>query len=159
MIPQGFAIVKSVFPPTRCGKAFALFGPVMGLSAVAGPILAGVLIDADLFGTGWRMIFLINVPIGLAGPRRRTPLHARAEDRRRPRLDAAGVLLVSLASALLIYPLVQGRELGWPAWSIAMMSSAIRSSPCSAGGERRSRATRSSTRRCSAVAGSSPGSP
>ena len=47
-------------------RAFGLFGPVMGLSAVCGPILAGWLVDADLLGTGWRMIFLINVPLGAA---------------------------------------------------------------------------------------------
>ena len=42
---------------------FGSFGPVMGLSAIAGPIVAGVLIDANLFGTGWRLVFLINVPV------------------------------------------------------------------------------------------------
>jgi EmrB/QacA subfamily drug resistance transporter len=121
MIPQGFAILKSVFPPDELGKAFGLFGPVMGLSAVAGPVLAGVLIDANWFDAGWRMIFWINVPIGLAAvagalrwmPEVKTP-GARG-------LDPAGVILVSL----LIYPLVQGRELGWPLWTIAMIVAAV----------------------------------
>jgi EmrB/QacA subfamily drug resistance transporter len=125
MIPQGFAILKSVFPPHEIGKAFSLFGPVMGLSAVAGPILAGVLISADWFGQGWRWIFFINVPIGLLavfGALRFMPELKVAGARR---LDAAAVFLVSLASGLLIYPLVQGRELGWPAWSIAMMIASI----------------------------------
>ena len=125
MIPQGFAILKAVFPADEIGKAFALFGPVMGLSAVAGPILAGVLIDANWFGAGWRMIFFINVPIGIAAlvgalrfmPELKTPGASR--------LDAAGVILVSLASGLLIYPLVQGRELGWPVWSILMMIASV----------------------------------
>ncbi|TCC65969.1 DHA2 family efflux MFS transporter permease subunit [Kribbella pittospori] len=125
MIPQGFAILKAVFPAEEIGKAFAMFGPVMGLSAVAGPILAGVLIDANWFDAGWRMIFFINVPIGIAAlvgalrfmPEVKTPGASR--------LDTAGVVLVSLASGLLIYPLVQGRELGWPAWSIAMMVASI----------------------------------
>ncbi|MFF1823073.1 MFS transporter [Kribbella sp. NPDC058245] len=125
MIPQGFAILKSVFPPHEIGKAFSLFGPVMGLSAVAGPILAGVLINADWFGQGWRWIFFINVPIGLLavfGALRFMPELKTAGARR---LDAAAVFLVSLASGLLIYPLVQGRELDWPAWSIAMMIASI----------------------------------
>ncbi|MGC4944316.1 DHA2 family efflux MFS transporter permease subunit [Kribbella sp. DT2] len=125
MIPQGFAILKSVFPPDEIGKAFGLFGPVMGLSAVAGPVLAGVLIDANWFDAGWRMIFWINVPIGLAAivgalrwmPEVKTP-GARG-------LDPAGVILVSLGAGLLIYPLVQGRELGWPLWTIAMMVASI----------------------------------
>jgi EmrB/QacA subfamily drug resistance transporter len=125
MIPQGFAILKAVFPVDEIGKAFALFGPVMGLSAVAGPILAGVLIDANWFGAGWRMIFFINVPIGIAAlvgalrfmPELKTPGASR--------LDVVGVILVSLASGLLIYPLVQGRELGWPVWSILMMIASV----------------------------------
>lgn len=125
MIPQGFAILKAVFPPQEIGKAFSLFGPVMGLSAVAGPIIAGVLIDADWFGTGWRMIFFINIPIGvlaLYGALRYMP---EVKTAGASRLDLPGVVLVSLASGLLIYPLVQGRELGWPAWSIVMMVSSV----------------------------------
>ena len=125
MIPQGFAILKAVFPADEIGKAFAMFGPVMGLSAVAGPIMAGVLIDANWFDAGWRMIFFINVPIGIAAlvgalrfmPEVKTPGASR--------LDAAGVILVSLASGLLIYPLVQGRELGWPLWTILMMIASV----------------------------------
>ncbi|GAA2789809.1 DHA2 family efflux MFS transporter permease subunit [Kribbella solani] len=125
MIPQGFAILKAIFPAEELGKAFAMFGPVMGLSAVAGPILAGVLIDANWLGAGWRTIFFINLPIGLAAlvgalrfmPEVKTPGASR--------LDALGVLLVSAASGLLIYPLVQGRELGWPLWTILMLTSSI----------------------------------
>ncbi|MFC9692468.1 DHA2 family efflux MFS transporter permease subunit [Kribbella sp. NPDC056951] len=125
MIPQGFAILKSVFPPAEIGKAFALFGPVMGLSAVAGPILAGVLIDADWFGQGWRMIFFINVPIGLLAIFGALRFMPELKTAGAQRLDAASVFLVSLASGLLIYPLVQGRELGWPVWSIVMMVASI----------------------------------
>ncbi|GAA1561133.1 MFS transporter [Kribbella sancticallisti] len=125
MIPQGFAIIKAVFPAEEIGKAFSLFGPVMGLSAVAGPVIAGLLIDADWFGAGWRMIFFINVPIGLLalfGALRYMP---EVKTAGASRLDPLGVILVSLASGLLIYPLVQGRELDWPAWSIAMLISSI----------------------------------
>ena len=67
MIPQGLAMVKQSFHPDDLQKAFIPFGPIMGLAAVLGPILAGFLIDADLFGTGWRMIFLINIPVGVVG--------------------------------------------------------------------------------------------
>jgi EmrB/QacA subfamily drug resistance transporter len=125
MIPQGFGVIKAIFPPKEMGGAFAAFGPVMGLSAVCGPIMAGALIDADWFGTGWRMIFLINVPLGLVAflgalrfmPESRTPGTRR--------LDLPGMLLVIAGSLLLIYPLVQGRELGWPVWTYAMMVAAL----------------------------------
>ncbi len=125
MIPQGFAILKAVIPPAEIGKAFAMFGPVMGLSAVAGPIIAGVLIDANWFDAGWRMIFFINIPIGilaLAGALRFMP---EVKTPGASRLDPAGVILVSLASGLLVYPLVEGRELGWPLWTILMLTASV----------------------------------
>ena len=67
LIPQGFGILGSVFPREHIGKAFSAFGPILGLSAVGGPLLAGVLIDANLFGLGWRPMFLINIVLGVAG--------------------------------------------------------------------------------------------
>jgi EmrB/QacA subfamily drug resistance transporter len=124
MIPQGLAMVKQSFAPEDLQKAFIPFGPIMGLSAVLGPILAGVLLDADLFGTGWRMIFLINVPIGLVAAflawRYLPDVPRNAE----ARLDVGGALLLTVSSALLIYPLVQGREHDWPWWCFAMMAAA-----------------------------------
>jgi EmrB/QacA subfamily drug resistance transporter len=121
LIPQGLGVIKAVFPPREMGGAFAAFGPVMGLAAIAGPILAGWLVSADLLGTGWRMIFLVNVPLGVVGllgalrfmPESRSPL--------RIRLDPLGVILVAAASLCLIYPLVEGRELGWPLWVFGLM--------------------------------------
>jgi EmrB/QacA subfamily drug resistance transporter len=127
MIPQGFAMVKVVFPPQELRKALIPFGPVMGLATVAGPILAGWLLHLDLFGSQWRSIFLINVPIGVAAwvtgwwflP------HRTGEDAS-ARLDLRGVSLLTLASALLIIPLVQGRTVGWPLWTyLSMAGSAI----------------------------------
>ena len=122
MIPQGLALVKVAFPADQLGKAFIPFGPVMGLAGVGGPILAGWLIDANLFGSQWRSIFLINVPIGLVAfalAWRYLPRET-GEDRS-ARLDLGGVALLTVASAMLIVPLVQGRELGWPAWTYALM--------------------------------------
>src|SRR3954467_12447838 len=66
MIPQGFGIIRELFGDEGQQKAFAVFGPVMGLSAVAGPVIGGALVDLDLLGTGWRSIFLVNVPIAVA---------------------------------------------------------------------------------------------
>ena len=98
----------------------------MGLATVAGPILAGWLLQLDLFGTQWRAIFLINVPLGIAAvvlawfvlP------HRSGEDPTQ-RLDAAGVALLTAASLLLIVPLVEGREYGWPAWCLLMLAGAV----------------------------------
>jgi len=66
MLPQVFGLIRDLFEAHEMGKAFGVYGPVMGLSAMLGPIAAGGLIGADVLGTGWRMIFLVNVPVGLA---------------------------------------------------------------------------------------------
>jgi EmrB/QacA subfamily drug resistance transporter len=125
LIPQGLGVIKSIFAPREMGGAFAAFGPVMGLAAIAGPILAGWLVAADLLGTGWRMIFLLNVPLGLVGLAGALRFMPESRSPSRVRLDPLGVLLVSVASLCLIYPLVQGRELGWPAWTFGLMAAGL----------------------------------
>jgi EmrB/QacA subfamily drug resistance transporter len=120
MIPQGFGIIRAAFPADELQKAFGLFGPVIGLSAVLGPVIGGVLTDA----ADWRWIFLVNVPLGivaLIAGRRLLP-ESRADDP--PTLDLPGAALVSVAAGLLIYPLIQGREAGWPAWTFVSMGAA-----------------------------------
>jgi EmrB/QacA subfamily drug resistance transporter len=138
LIPQGLGAIKTVFPPKEMGGAFAAFGPVMGLSAIAGPILAGWLVGADLLGTGWRMIFLINLPLGIAGLLGALRFMPESRSPERVRLDPLGVVLISAASLCLIYPLVQGRELGWPAWTFALMAGGLGLLAVFAGVERRS---------------------
>ncbi|MEU8309564.1 MFS transporter [Actinomadura sp. NPDC048955] len=122
MIPQGFGLIRDLFG-AHTGKAFALFGPVIGLATILGPVVAGLLIDADLFGTGWRAIFLVNVPVGgyaLIVGARALPAPSAAD--RSGGLDVAGMLLGGLGMSMLVYPLVQGRELGWPTWSLALLA-------------------------------------
>jgi MFS family permease len=115
MLPQCFGLMRDMFG-AEVGKAFAVMGPVIGLSVIAGPIVAGLLIDADLAGIGWRTIFLLNLPLGafslLVGAKV-LPAGAPTGDVRR--LDLVGSLLGGAGMFLLVYPLVQGRELGWPA--------------------------------------------
>jgi len=125
VIPQGLGMIKEMFPPKEMATAFGAFGPVMGLSSVGGPILAGALISADLFGTGWRAIFLINVPIGLAILFVAGKYLPRAATRQATRLDVVGVVLAGVAAGLIVYPLVQGRELDWPVWTFALMAGSV----------------------------------
>jgi EmrB/QacA subfamily drug resistance transporter len=121
MLPQGLGMIKRLFAESEQAKAFGAFGPVMGLSAVGGPILAGWLVDADYFGSGWRMIFFINLPLGVFAVLGAAKFLPEFRSERTPRLDVLGVLLAGAGSVLLLYPLVQGRELGWPAWTFAML--------------------------------------
>ncbi|HVU79254.1 MAG TPA: MFS transporter [Gaiellaceae bacterium] len=125
MIPQGFGIVKQVFPEDEIGKAFGMFGPVIGGSAVLGPVIGGLLVDWDLLGTTWRLIFLINVPVGLAGLIGGLRLLPESRAAVRPTLDLKGAALVSAGIGLLVYPLIQGRTLGWPAWTYAMLGAGV----------------------------------
>ncbi|MFC5905963.1 MFS transporter [Streptacidiphilus monticola] len=126
MIPQGFGILRSVFPPAEIGGAFAAFGPVMGLSSVLGPTVGGFLVTANLWGTGWRMVFLINLPLGLAAALLGSRLFPRDQrTTEATRLDLPGSLLLSLAALALIYPLVQGRDLGWPLWTYLSMAASV----------------------------------
>ena len=140
MIPQGMALVKIVFPPEQLRRALMPFGPIMGLATVAGPILAGWLLHLDLFGSQWRAIFLINVPFGaLAAAVGAFVLPRHSGEDRAARLDLLGAGLLTAGSALLIVPLIQGRDLGWPAWTYAMMAAALVCFGLFAGSERRSR--------------------
>ncbi|WP_375488946.1 MFS transporter [uncultured Jatrophihabitans sp.] len=121
MIPQGMGMLKEVFAEDEMGKVFGAFGPVMALSGLAAPILAGVLVEANLWSIGWRLVFLINVPIGIAafvGAIRVLP-HTVA----RPgiRLDTVGMVLVGSALTALIYPLIQGHTDGWPTWTFVLL--------------------------------------
>jgi EmrB/QacA subfamily drug resistance transporter len=122
MLPQGLGMIKQMFSPSEQAKAFGAFGPVMGLGAVGGPILAGWLVDADYFGTGWRMIFLINLPLGIFAVVGAFKFLPEFRSERTPRLDLAGVVLAGLGAFLLLFPLVQGRELDWPAWIFVMLA-------------------------------------
>jgi EmrB/QacA subfamily drug resistance transporter len=121
MIPQGFGMIKEVFAEDEMGKVFGSFGPAMGIAMLAAPILAGALVEANLWGSGWRLVFLINVPIGLltfAGSLRvlpRTVAHPGIK------LDKVGVVLIGVALSAIIYPLIEGREHGWPAWTFVCL--------------------------------------
>jgi EmrB/QacA subfamily drug resistance transporter len=125
MVPQGFGLIRDLFPPKEMAKAWAVFGPIMGLSAVIGPIVGGALVDADLFGTGWRSIFLVNLPVGVFTFLIGAKFLPASTSATRSRLDLPGMLLAGTGTFLLIYPLVQGRELGWPTWTKAMLAASV----------------------------------
>jgi EmrB/QacA subfamily drug resistance transporter len=124
MVPQVLAVIQVMFPPAERIKALAGFGVTAGLGTVSGPLLGGLLIQHNLFGLDWRPIFLINVPVGILAVAASAVLVRESRAPRPPRLDPVGVVLVSAALLLLLYPLVQGRQLGWPAWTFASMAAA-----------------------------------
>lgn len=152
MVPQVFGIIRSSFAPALMAKAFGAFGAVQGLAAVAGPLLGGALVDADLWGLGWRTIFWINLPIAvvaLALGVRVLPKGPPMEPSRKPSqepsqqggrrngthrvhsvhglhdLDGLGAVLVAAAVVLVLLPLVQGRDWGWPWWGWAVLATGV----------------------------------
>jgi MFS family permease len=124
MVPQVMSIIATEF---RAGRertaAISLYGVVLGAGQVSGPLLGGLLITCRI-PLGWRTIFLINLPVGLVALFGAWRWMRESRAARRPQLDVPGVVLVSAASLLMAYPLVQGREHGWPAWSIVSMAAA-----------------------------------
>ncbi len=125
MMPQVMAIVQLMFPPNERGLAFSFFGLSAGLASVAGPLVGGLLINADLWGLDWRPIFLVNIPIGIfaviAGRALipDLPRHANLKH------DIGGILIAGISIVLLVYPLIEGHSLGWPAWTWAMFAASF----------------------------------
>lgn len=116
VIPQTIGLIRAMFGGSELARALGSIGPVMGLAAVTGPVLGGVLTHANLFGSSWRSVFLVNVPLGVAVLLAAGLLR---EDRAatRPRLDLGGTALAVLGAGLLVYPLIQGAAEGWPGWA------------------------------------------
>lgn len=124
LFPQVYASIRVNFSANDSRRAFGLLGMTLGLAAIAGQIVGGFLVEANLFDLGWRTIFLINIPIGLFAI-----LMARfiPETRalKRPAADWPGVALVSLGLTLLLVPLIEGPAHGWPLWAFASLACAV----------------------------------
>src|SRR5437879_8076611 len=111
MTPQILAVVQVSFPRSERPKALAMFGGAAAIAGVLGPLAGGLLLKADVFGLGWRMIFLVDLPIGvltLVAAAILVP-ESRAEDRRG--FDPLGVGLLTIGLLLVLYPLVEQRAL------------------------------------------------
>jgi MFS family permease len=126
MAPQALASVQAIFPEAEKPRALSLYGAVFGLASVVGQALGGVLISADLWGLGWRAIFLVNLPVAILVVLFGIPLlkETRAQDARR--LDLGGTALSISTLGALIVPLIEGREAGWPPWSwLSLMAAPV----------------------------------
>ncbi|MER5367119.1 MFS transporter [Streptomyces sp. NPDC002722] len=125
MVPQVLSIVHATFPAHERGKVFGLFGAIVGLGAVSGPLLGALLTEWNIAGLEWRPIFLINLPVGIAGLLLGRKFITESKAPKALRLDLIGVVLVTLGMLMLIYPLTRGRELGWPVWGYVSMGGSL----------------------------------
>ncbi|MFF8949097.1 MFS transporter [Streptomyces sp. NPDC014940] len=117
MLPQVLATIQAATSGTRRAKAMSLYGATAGLSMVAGQILGGVLVAADIAGSGWRAIFLVNVPVvvlGLVLAVRHVP---ETRSKRPEPVDGPGTVLLAVSLLTLLVPLTEGRAAGWPLWT------------------------------------------
>ncbi|MEH6306446.1 MFS transporter [Olivibacter sp. CPCC 100613] len=147
MVPQGVAFIPIIFPePKEREKALGIYGSIAGTASVIGQFLGGILPDTHLLIAGWRLIFLINLPVGLVAAflayrflnddkrdrrakKKGSPQSLTQDDNfqipEKPFFNIWGVLLLMLTLIAFIYPLIQGRELNWPGWSILLLLSSI----------------------------------
>ena len=125
MFPQVLSIIQVTFPPRERVMAFSILGAVVGTGSFLGNVVGGLLVSADVFGLTWRPIFLVNLPVGLCAFIAAGPLVRESRSEKARKLDLGGVALATLSLLLLIYPLVEGREQGWPLWAFLCLGSAL----------------------------------
>lgn len=117
MLPQVLATIQAATDGQRRARAMGLYGATAGLSMVAGQILGGVLVAADIAGTGWRSVFLVNVPVVLLGLFLAARAVPETRSQRPEPVDGPGTVLLALALLTLLAPLTEGRAAGWPLWT------------------------------------------
>jgi MFS family permease len=125
MAPNILSILGVVYTGPARVRAISVYGMVMGLAATAGQLIGGILIRADVAGLGWRSIFWINVPFGVAALIAAARLVPESRDGQGARLDLTGVALITACLVAVVLPLVEGRQAGWPGWSWAALGAAV----------------------------------
>ncbi|MYU13210.1 MFS transporter [Streptomyces sp. SID8361] len=127
--PQVLSLIRTGVSPERRPRALALYGATMGVASLAGPLVGGLLLGADLFGLGWRAVFLVTVPVAvvsLAG----AALLPRTHGADGQRVDWAGAALTTTGFGALVLPCALGREAGWPWWTWASFAVAAATLTC-----------------------------
>jgi len=125
MVPQVLATIHLLFADASRGRAFGIYGIVLGLAGAAGFMLGGILVTLDLAGLGWRAVFFVNVPFGaiiLAAAWRIMPMVPR---RAGTRLDIPGAIALFLGLLCLIGPLLFGHEVHWSPWVWVTMAAGV----------------------------------
>ena len=125
MIPQLLATFRAIFDGEERGKAFGIYGAVLGFASAIGLVLGGVLTEADLFGWGWRTVFFVNIPVALVSLIAALRVVPESSDPKAGRPDLLGAGLLAASIVAIAYPLLEGRGLGWPLWIWAMLAAGV----------------------------------
>jgi EmrB/QacA subfamily drug resistance transporter len=125
MAPQVLATFRSIFTGAERGKAFSIYGAMLGFASAVGLVLGGLLTDANLLGWSWRSVFFVNVPVAAAAliAGLRFVPETRDPGARRP--DIPGAVLLAASMVAIVYPLLEGRQLGWPAWVWLLLAAGV----------------------------------
>src|ERR1700691_81045 len=125
MAPQVLATFRAVFAGAERGKAFSIYGAMLGFASAVGLLLGGVLTEANLFGWSWRAVFFVNIPVAAAAliAGLRFVPETRDPGARRP--DVTGAVLLAASLVAIVYPLLEGRQLGWPAWVWVLLAAGV----------------------------------
>jgi EmrB/QacA subfamily drug resistance transporter len=124
LTPNVLSIIGVTYAGEDRLRALSAYGIVLGLAAVGGQLIGGALIEADIAGLGWRSLFLINIPIGIAALAFAPRLVAESRVDDGARLDLAGTTLITVALVAAVFPLVEGRQEGWPLWTWLSLAAA-----------------------------------
>src|SRR6266568_5094526 len=114
--PNVLAIIGVTYQGPDRVRAMPVYGMVMGFAAAGAQLIGGALVQADIAGLGWRTVFLINLPVGLAGVLL-TPGQLPESRTAGSRVDLIGTALITAGLAAVLLPLVEGRQQGFPAWT------------------------------------------
>jgi EmrB/QacA subfamily drug resistance transporter len=121
-VPAVTAFIQLLFPAQSRGKAFAIMGAVIGVSSALGPIVGGLIIEAFGEESGWRLVFGVNLPIGIVALVAAALLlpngaDVKGEKGAKSGIDVFGLVLLSAALVALLVPLIEGEDQGWPLWT------------------------------------------
>ncbi len=126
MIPQVLSLIQRTYTaPGPRARAMTIYATIISGGAVLGQVLGGLLVSANLFGSSWRPVFLVNVPVGLAVLACARLLPAQGQRDRQRSLDLPGLAVLTPAVLALVLPLVLGQPLGWPAWGWALLGASV----------------------------------
>ncbi|GAA4636790.1 MFS transporter [Actinoallomurus vinaceus] len=125
LIPQVLATFHHTLEGERKARALALYGATSGIAAVVGQLVGGLLVSADIAGTGWRPIFLVNVPIGLVVLLVAARIVPGTRSAHPVGVDLPGTVLFAATLVALLVPLTEGHSLGWPWWTWLLIALAV----------------------------------
>ena len=125
MVPQVLATIHLLFADASRGRAFGIYGIVLGLAGAAGFLLGGILVTLDLAGFGWRAVFFVNVPFGVVIMAAAWKIMPTVPRRAGTRLDIAGAIVLFVGLLCLIGPMLFGHDVGWSPWVWLVMAAGV----------------------------------